>query len=284
MRTNSCHENSSPKQSKLYHDSTQSPEAVASPEQPSTVPQGDEGTTPPGDPSHDRHSTDDILPPVESDFERIWQDMLPHEKREVILANWPAEAWCDEDNLNVLAVFYDDPIQWMRIKARAKAIGVNTFDLERAVKAIRTRHNVWKQSITTNGVVPNASVVDPVLGVIDWRSALLLNQRHEPCQTAGNYRLFLAHDPIWQGTFWWDSVRYKPMVGDKPLDDKIVVDIALWLQTHEPMNAWAAAICVCWSAVFRPNARTTHAISCKSGCTASLLRTRSPTSTPGFPP
>jgi putative DNA primase/helicase len=166
----------------------------------------------------------------------VWDSMDPAEKCESILAVCPAIEWCEPENLNVLAVFYADPIQWMRIKARAKQIGVNCYDLERAVRAIRTRHNAWKESITTNGALPNPSVVAPVLGVVDWRSTLLLNQKYEPTQTAGNYMLILAHHELWQKTFWWDSVRYRPMVGNKPLDDKVVTDIALWLHTQERLG------------------------------------------------
>jgi hypothetical protein len=65
--------------------------------------------------------------------------MSPAEKRDHILDHFPAEEWSNPEYLNVLAVFYTDAPQWMRIKAIGKSIGVNVWDLEQAVKALHAR-------------------------------------------------------------------------------------------------------------------------------------------------
>lgn len=67
----------------------------------------------------------------------VWADMTAAEKREQILSTFPATAWSEREQLLVLAVFVDDPVEWIRISARGREIGVNVFQLERACKALR---------------------------------------------------------------------------------------------------------------------------------------------------
>jgi putative DNA primase/helicase len=167
---------------------------------------------------------------AEVDAQAMWNVLDPVEKREIILGNFSAMEWCEEENLNVLAVFFDNAVQWMRIKARAKQVGVNCYDLERAVKQIRARHATWKAALGAQspGIKPQP-FADPTLGVVDWQGLLMTNSRGEPSQNAFNIGSVLEHHQAWKGVFWWDAVRMVPMVIDQPLSDKIVTEIARWL-------------------------------------------------------
>lgn len=69
----------------------------------------------------------------------LWDEFSPAEKRDHILDYFSAEEWSKPEYLTILAVFFDDAPQWMRIKARGKAIGVNVWDLERACKTMHER-------------------------------------------------------------------------------------------------------------------------------------------------
>ena len=93
----------------------------------------EQNNTPPSDEGNNAAQEDPSVDPstrAESDRDEVWNSMAPDEKMETILAQWTAEEWSDEDALDILTVFYHNPITWMRIKARAKQIGVNTFDLD----------------------------------------------------------------------------------------------------------------------------------------------------------
>jgi hypothetical protein len=97
----------------------------------------------------------------------------------------------------------------MQIKARAKQIGVNCFDLERACKSIRGRHNTWK--LTQGSRNGQDGLQDHGLG--DWTARLLVTSRGEPAQNATNIGAILEHHPAWKHLFWFDVVRQRPMVG-----------------------------------------------------------------------
>ena len=178
--------------------------------------------------------SDDITPQDESlfpdptsddDARAMWESMLPDEKREIILNNFSAEQWHEVENLNVLAVFFDHPVEWMRIKARARQIGVNCYDLERAAKFIKGR---YLTSILTQGS-SNGHAALQDLGLGDWMARLLVNIRGEPSQNAANIGATLEHHPAWKGLFWFDSVRMRPMVHEEPLSDEVVTRIGRWM-------------------------------------------------------
>ena len=73
-----------------------------------------------------------------------WETATPAQKLAAIVDTYPPENWTDPDCLNVLAVFYDDPVQWLRIVTIGHEIGVNVRQLACAVKTIRERHAQWK--------------------------------------------------------------------------------------------------------------------------------------------
>ena len=79
----------------------------------------------------------------------VWHDLTPAEKRDHILDYFSAEEWSNPEHLNILALFYSDAPQWMRIKARGKSIGVNAWDLERACQALHERLQAAKQCEAT---------------------------------------------------------------------------------------------------------------------------------------
>ena len=61
-------------------------------------------------------------------------DLEPEALLTHVLETYPAANWSDADVLKLFATCYDDAAQWMKIKAVGKALGVNVYDLERAVK------------------------------------------------------------------------------------------------------------------------------------------------------
>jgi predicted P-loop ATPase len=140
--------------------------------------------------------------------------------------NGPAEAWLDEANLNVLAVFFADPIRWMQIKHRAKQFGLNPFDVERAVRFIRGR---YATSRLAQGPALNDHIGGQDPAQLDWSASLMMNTRAEPSQNAYNLSTILRYHEFWKGAFWFDLVRLRPMVHQAPLSDKIVADIAHWM-------------------------------------------------------
>jgi hypothetical protein len=158
--------------------------------------------------------------------QEMWDSLEPAEKCEIILSSCPPEQWHEEEILNVLAVFYSNAVLWMRIKSRAKQIGVSGYDLERAVKQIRGRHATWK--LTQNGS-SHGQILGQDPAQVDWFAILLVNTRGEPHQNAFNIGTVLRHHQDWQGAFWWDAVRMRAMVHAEPLSDKIVTEIAIWL-------------------------------------------------------
>ena len=76
-------------------------------------------------------------------YER-WEAMTPREKFEEIVMVFPAEEWVLEENLNALAVFRNDPGRWLRVITIGREIGVNIFQLDKAITAILDRHARWK--------------------------------------------------------------------------------------------------------------------------------------------
>ena len=98
-------------------------------------------------------------------------------------------------------------------------------ELERAAKFIHGRHSTWK--LTQGSRNGHVGAQDQGLG--DWTARLLLTSRGEPAQNAANIGAILEHHPAWNHLFWFDVVRQRPMVGDAPLTDKLVTDIARWL-------------------------------------------------------
>jgi putative DNA primase/helicase len=169
----------------------------------------------------------------DASFQEAWEALDPVEKREVILAHFPARDWCEESTLNVLAVFFPNAVQWMRIKARAKEVGVNPYDLERAVRQIRGRHATWKMTHTPSA---NGHVLGQDPAQVAWRATLIDNTRGEPSQNAFNISTILRHHQDWAGAFWFDSVRQRPMVHNDALSDQIVTNIATWLGANMRMG------------------------------------------------
>jgi hypothetical protein len=157
--------------------------------------------------------------------QQLWDESTLGRKLEIILTNFSADQWHEEDILNVLAVFYSEPVIWMQIKARAKQIGVNCFDLERACKFLRGRLQT-AQLIQATGIGQGA-IQD--LGLGDWTTRLLVNTRGEPSQNAANLGAVLEHHPAWKGYLWFDAVRLRPMVNKDPLSDEVVTQIARWM-------------------------------------------------------
>lgn len=65
---------------------------------------------------------------------------------------------------------------------------------------------------------------------------LLTKKNGEPYENLSNITLILRHHPYWQGRLWWDAVRGLVMVDDARLNDRLVIDIAVWFATHTQMG------------------------------------------------
>lgn len=93
------------------------------------------------------------------DAQAIWDTLAPAEQLEEILEHFPAQAWAEDEALSVIALFYQNPIQRLRIDARGKAIGVNTYNLSQACKAIEARHaQYFPKQVTPNGTPPHGTL------------------------------------------------------------------------------------------------------------------------------
>ena len=99
-------------------------------------------------------------PSPSPDGQAMWDDLTPEEQLGQILDHFPAPAWAEDAVLSVLALFYANPLHRLHINARGKAIGVNTFDLSQACKAIEARHAAWLKT-TTNGTSPGSPGLPP---------------------------------------------------------------------------------------------------------------------------
>ena len=75
-----------------------------------------------------------------------WDALTPRQKFDEIVEKYPPEEWVTEENLNILAVFRDAPALWLRVVMVGRSIGVNIFNLEKTITAIRDRHARWKLS------------------------------------------------------------------------------------------------------------------------------------------
>jgi hypothetical protein len=92
----------------------------------------------------------------------MWETLTDVEQLEVVLASAnPADLVTDE-SLEVLARFYDDAIAWLRIKVRAREIGLIPYDLERAVKQLVGHQRPRPATPASNGVPPPAKAIPTV--------------------------------------------------------------------------------------------------------------------------
>lgn len=84
-----------------------------------------------------------------------WWDRLDYsEKLEFILATSKPGDMVTDESLEVLAHFRDDALSWLRIRVRAREIGLNQYDLEKAVDQIVSEQRPRRASQSLNGVPP----------------------------------------------------------------------------------------------------------------------------------
>lgn len=80
-----------------------------------------------------------------------WDALTPRQKCDEIVETYPPEDWVITESLNILAVFYDVPTQWLKIVTVGRQIGVDIYGLEKTVKALRERHARWKDDMLSRG-------------------------------------------------------------------------------------------------------------------------------------
>ena len=152
------------------------------------------------------------------------------------LWNAPAVEWWSDTAMAVLSTIRSQPQAWGRTKAVAYTLRLFPPDLEHAV-------DTWMGGQGLTPPVPLARRQpreSPLAEAIqhageNWRDSLIVTAKGTPTECASNIGLILAHHDHWHGRCWWDSVRSIPMLGDEPLSDKLLTDIAQWLGLEERM-------------------------------------------------
>lgn len=122
-----------------------------------------------------------------------WQAMSEAERREIILETYPHDQWFDEPLFSALTFFRHDAVQWGRIKAKGKAIGLNVFDFEKAADAKLNGHG------TTNSL--------PFLA--DWET-LTTESRLDALIKSRDIKAWFSEQSL--HTLALDTVRKKPAV------------------------------------------------------------------------
>jgi hypothetical protein len=82
---------------------------------------------------------DDLTP---ADQPLIWETLDPEDQLEIIFTHCKGATWFERCYLDTFVLFRPIPWEWARIKAIAKERGVNPWDLEKAVDAIRKAEQV----------------------------------------------------------------------------------------------------------------------------------------------
>lgn len=78
------------------------------------------------------------------------------------------------------------------------------------------------------GPLPTAPPRPQDTGQPSWQSQLLTSPRDIPLENFSNLLLILENHEAWQGRLWFDSVRVQPMLGETPIDESVLAEMARW--------------------------------------------------------
>jgi putative DNA primase/helicase len=167
----------------------------------------------------------------EVDAFTAWEAQTSVQQLGQILTVFPPPDWLKEPALAVLAAFRPDALQWARVCVRWQELApfLSVKLLEQAIDHWRTE--MGEAPLARARGRPRQERVPqlPALPEGDWQQQLLCTVSGEPKQCLSNVRLLLAHASPWQETFWLDSVRGQPMVGERAVDDRFILHVCQWL-------------------------------------------------------
>lgn len=162
-----------------------------------------------------------------------WEALSPLEQLGQVLTTFPHTDWLNEPAINVLAGFRHNGLQWARIAVRWQELAP-FLPLKLLEQAIDT----WLQDMGAapeperrgpgRPRLPRAPLPD-ALPEGEWQTHLLCTTAGEPKQCISNIHLLLVHASPWAEVFWFDEVRGRPMVEDRPVDDRFIMTVCQWL-------------------------------------------------------
>ena len=89
--------------------------------------------------------------------------------------------------------------------------------------------------------VNGANIVAGATLIPGWRNYLLVTKKKngEVTQNITNFQLYLQNHEYWQQPdhlLWWDSVRGRPMIGEREIDETALIDIGDWFGRAERLG------------------------------------------------